>query len=482
MTVHPWWYAGEGQQAWDEPWYDFFMLQGAHEIGLNPNVSFYTNIYNRATTKPLLEAECRYEGIRSYTDDDVRHVAYRAIQSGSFGYGYGAHGLWYPTQNESDTTFSEWGTPMVWWEALERPGGAQMEHLRNLYESVTWWNLEPRATVIATTADPLGEQQKILVKAAADDTQFVIYFPAGVAATLEARLTGLTPGYDYVARWFDPRTGVSGGLPDLWTVTSTGLTLPDRSDSQDWVLVLEGPRVAPDADRDGDVDLEDFGLFQVCLSGPGTTAGVGCEGFDFDDDSDVDMSDFGLVQRCFSGPAQSADPHCDDVVVSQEAPVLVNGDFANDLSGWSKWVERGAFTPINDSGELHFSADNFNGGMYQQINTGGSGTTIAINGTWSTDPTVANDMWAEVLVINSSRLPANGQDENGQSDLVVIYKNDTWTSTAGWSGTMDQTAAVTNVGQFTAADDVATIILKAGNLGGNVSGIRFDDLTVEVLP
>ncbi len=65
-----------------------------------------------------------------------------------------------------------------------------------------------------------------------------------------------------------------------------------------------------DLDRDCDVDQEDFGLFQVCYSGPGIPPPAQCEFPDFDGDGDVDHDDFGTFQDCMSGPNVCADPGC----------------------------------------------------------------------------------------------------------------------------------------------------------------------------
>ena len=93
MTVHPWWHGGDKRQAWDQPWYDFIMFQGAHMgHGNVPPTALYADAYKRQPAKPVLEAECNYEGIyagkpdREHTADDVRRVAYHAIQAGSFGF------------------------------------------------------------------------------------------------------------------------------------------------------------------------------------------------------------------------------------------------------------------------------------------------------------------------------------------------------------------------------------------------------------
>jgi len=66
-----------------------------------------------------------------------------------------------------------------------------------------------------------------------------------------------------------------------------------------------GPQsVAPaDFDADGDVDLTDFGTFQVCFNGPNRSpASTACKPVDMDYDGDVDLGDFSAFQACFNGP------------------------------------------------------------------------------------------------------------------------------------------------------------------------------------
>jgi hypothetical protein len=59
-----------------------------------------------------------------------------------------------------------------------------------------------------------------------------------------------------------------------------------------------------DHDGDGDVDQEDFGFFQKCLTGSGGMITPGCEEVDLDADEDVDVHDFGIWQNCMGGPDQ----------------------------------------------------------------------------------------------------------------------------------------------------------------------------------
>ncbi|GMU20217.1 MAG: hypothetical protein AMXMBFR13_03150 [Phycisphaerae bacterium] len=71
------------------------------------------------------------------------------------------------------------------------------------------------------------------------------------------------------------------------------------------------PPIPGDIDRDGDVDQEDFGRFQVCLTGGGMPqTDPSCQPCRLDMDSDVDQNDFGIFQRCVSGPNHPADPGC----------------------------------------------------------------------------------------------------------------------------------------------------------------------------
>jgi hypothetical protein len=65
--------------------------------------------------------------------------------------------------------------------------------------------------------------------------------------------------------------------------------------------------VPGDTDGDGDVDLDDYGIFAMCLEGPNMGAAPpGCSDQEFaacdlDEDNDVDLSDFGGFQRACTG-------------------------------------------------------------------------------------------------------------------------------------------------------------------------------------
>jgi hypothetical protein len=59
--------------------------------------------------------------------------------------------------------------------------------------------------------------------------------------------------------------------------------------------------------------LDDFGHFQACASGPSIPQrDANCTNADLDGDGDVDQEDFGVFQRCYSGSGQVSAAACPD--------------------------------------------------------------------------------------------------------------------------------------------------------------------------
>ncbi len=90
-----------------------------------------------------------------------------------------------------------------------------------------------------------------------------------------------------------------------------------RGNTQDayYSIAVPGPNETPvsaDFDGDGDVDQEDFGHFQVCLTGSGGAIVSGCENAVLDGDTDVDAADLAVFVNCISGADVPVDPDCLD--------------------------------------------------------------------------------------------------------------------------------------------------------------------------
>ena len=113
---------------------------------------------------------------------------------------------------------------------------------------------------------------------------------------------------------------MSNSLPEAIGWTETDWT--GQINLADFAMTIENatlamliidlvPTVVQDFDRDGDVDQDDFGHFQACLTGPAVPqTDPDCQSANLDGDSDVDQDDFGIFQGCLSGPANPADPNC----------------------------------------------------------------------------------------------------------------------------------------------------------------------------
>lgn len=87
----------------------------------------------------------------------------------------------------------------------------------------------------------------------------------------------------------------------------------------DWLALLAAGVLSPvvglaapaDVDRDGDVDLKDFTLFQQCCTGDGVPqTAQHCQVARLDDDGDVDGDDFLPLRSCLAGPEATVPDHC----------------------------------------------------------------------------------------------------------------------------------------------------------------------------
>jgi len=120
-----------------------------------------------------------------------------------------------------------------------------------------------------------------------------------------------------------PLTGTSLDLPTgflqaetqySWTMSSfVGTTeMADRSAPFYFTTSTPQPPHAPgDFDLDNDVDQDDFGHLQVCLSGTGVAqTDPACQDAKLAGRSWVDDNDVAVFRRCLSGANNPADPNC----------------------------------------------------------------------------------------------------------------------------------------------------------------------------
>ncbi len=95
----------------------------------------------------------------------------------------------------------------------------------------------------------------------------------------------------------------TASLPPGTHTAAITITSPEAANSPQTIAVTLTQYAAPDFNTDGDVDLADFNLFQVCFNGPNAPWPPSCSvDADFDGDRDVDLADFLTFQACFNGP------------------------------------------------------------------------------------------------------------------------------------------------------------------------------------
>ena len=81
-------------------------------------------------------------------------------------------------------------------------------------------------------------------------------------------------------------------------------------DLNNLVLYTEPSPVRPDVDADGDVDMQDFGFVQGCVTAMGQTLPANCLEADFNNDGYVTADDLAKVVQCLSGAHVPAAASC----------------------------------------------------------------------------------------------------------------------------------------------------------------------------
>lgn len=243
MTYHPKGGEGSSQTFHNDDWLDLNMWQSGHMQPDLPNWEMITQDYQRTPVKPVLDGEPNYEDHpigpyhrqwqpeHGYFDAyDVRKQAYRAVFAGACGHTYGHHSIWQMyDQGREPKTF-----PLCTWkEALDRPGAAQMIHLRRLLESRPYLNRVPDQSLLLT--DPGAGGQHIRATRADDGSYALVYVPdARRDFQLDARRLS---GAMLRCWWYDPRTGAARPIGEQPRSGALAFTTPDNG--PDWVLAVD---------------------------------------------------------------------------------------------------------------------------------------------------------------------------------------------------------------------------------------------------
>ena len=242
VTIHP--TDASRNQVDDPALVDFEMLQTGHGGygSLADTVNDVRAAVRRKPAMPALVGEVNYEGILEGSREEIQRIClWASMLSGAAGHTYGANGLWQVNTREHPYGPSphgaSWGnTP--WTDAYRLPGSTQLGIAKKLFERYEWWRFEPHQDWVEPSADNVN----ILAPYCAGIPGIVrfYYFPTPIAPWTPIQLApGLEPDIDYIAYFFDPKTGDEHAVGRVNSLADGTWRVPAPPVIQDWVLVLE---------------------------------------------------------------------------------------------------------------------------------------------------------------------------------------------------------------------------------------------------
>ncbi len=238
MTFHP--TGGQTSSPWfhNDEWLDFNMHQTGH--GLAAATRSWERIakdYELTPVKPVMDGEPLYEdhplafraAEHGYSfDAHVRQRAYWAVFSGAFGHTYGNHSVW---QMYAPNRTGKNGPLLYWYEAIHRPGAAQMRYLRELIESRPMLSRVPDQSIVVNELEGADH-----ISATRGDGYLFVYTAQGRRFTVNM---GKISGEKVVGYWYNPRTGTSTPIGTFENTGTREFVPPAEGFGADWVLVLD---------------------------------------------------------------------------------------------------------------------------------------------------------------------------------------------------------------------------------------------------
>lgn len=258
ISYHP--SGGQTSATWlhNAPWLDFNMHQSGHARRNLPNYDLTSETYALDPPKPTMDAEPCYEdiavafwlyeteAIRGTLDDskydtlykegyfeayDVRKAAYWSLLAGACGHTYGNNAIWQMYEPGRKPYIH---TRHTWYDALDRPGAAQMRFVRDLFESRPFLQLSPRPDILVNDTTTVGN--KLMAAAAEDGSYAMVYDPTGIPFYVS--LDKLA-GDIYEGWWYNPRDGSHAEIGVVGDKGDRLFVAPGFGPGQDWVLVLD---------------------------------------------------------------------------------------------------------------------------------------------------------------------------------------------------------------------------------------------------
>lgn len=225
-------YTNAVKSAWkDKEYHRWWAVQWK---GAMTNYEQAKSFWDSTPTKPAILYESGYENL-SATDTVALRQGFIAFQSGMFGYGYGANGVWNDIYEANDfgAGYGAKEKYIQWFAGMNLNGGGMSSRLKRFYEKIDWWMLEPR----------FKDEQWLSVKdmnhvtiASIDNTLYLCYFWGDTLET--GTLKNLKTGENYEAKWYYPLRDEYVKIRD-YHINGTELRIPDRTVREDVMFILK---------------------------------------------------------------------------------------------------------------------------------------------------------------------------------------------------------------------------------------------------
>jgi len=252
QTFHPRGRSSSSEWFHSEAWLDFNMFQSGHkDYGQDTtsneknhygedNWRFIQADYRLKPVRPTIDGEPSYENIphglhdslaKRWTASDVRRYAYWSVFAGGAGFTYGENAVMQFNMMGDKT--ANFGVNDNWTNTIHAEGATQMQYLKKLMLSVSYFDRMPAQEIIAAnTKDKYGYLLATKGKGYA-----MVYSYTGENFSIDWSKLNFSPGR---AGWFNPKDGSVSPIANFSKNGMAAFDPPgDAGEGNDWVLVLQ---------------------------------------------------------------------------------------------------------------------------------------------------------------------------------------------------------------------------------------------------
>ena len=225
----------------DPAWAPLIQLNASYTY--DPTYMQVLTDYNRTNFLPTFMVEANYEfeqnlGPPGGTPLQLRRQEYWTMLSGATGQLYGNHYTWQFLCPQRDGAGDCIGG---WKDELDTPGQTEFGYVKQLFESLRWYDLIPdqNHAVVTGGFGTYGTDDYATAASTSDGKLAIVYMPSSRTITVDlSRLAGTV-----TARWYDPSAGTfatDSGSPYANAGSQQFAPPgPNAAGDGDWVLVLE---------------------------------------------------------------------------------------------------------------------------------------------------------------------------------------------------------------------------------------------------